>query len=183
MAEEKKEDALDCPCCGKPLTEGEKFWKCECGFIAYRNKSGTDITADELRKIISGQGSEMTFTGRSGKPFKAKLKLSDDKKKVVFDIQSKDTGLNCPKCGKPILEYDKNFGCEGRDFHCWKDRPGHLLTRDELSDILAGNCGVMEFIGKNGKPYKARIVLNDKKDNVHYEFVDSKDNNKKGDTE
>lgn len=132
MAEEKKEDVLACPCCGKPLTEDETFWHCECGFIAYRNKSGTEITAEELRKIFAGQGSELTFTSRTGKPFKGKLKLSDDKKKVVFDIQSKDTGLNCPKCGKPILEYDKNFSCEGGDFRCWKDIDGTEISRDEI---------------------------------------------------
>lgn len=179
MTEEKKEDALNCPCCGKPLTEGEKFWNCECGFRAYRIMGGTEIYPDELRRIFAGQGSELSFTSKAGNPYKAQLRLSSDKKRVEFDFHEKDTGLNCPKCGKPLLEDDRTFSCEAGDFKIWKNHSGHFITRDELAAILDGKCGELSFTSKAGKPYKGRLVLDENKEKLRVEF-DDKDKKKEG---
>lgn len=179
MTDKAEEEKLVCPSCGKPLTEDVGGWHCECGFRAYRTMRGTEITPDELMKIFAGQGSELSFTSKAGHPYKQKLKLSDDKKKLLFDIHSEDTGLNCPKCGKPVLEYEKEFSCEDHDFRCWKNTRGHLITRDELAAILEGKCGELGFTSKAGKPYKGTLKLSADKTGLDFAFIDRK---KDGDT-
>lgn len=98
-----------------------------------------------------------------------------------YCVSSKDcsataAGLKCPHCGKKILETDKGFFCEDRDFKCWKSTRGAKISREELQKILEGQGDELDFVGKSsGKPYKGRLVLNEAKDGLDFEFADKKD--------
>ena len=108
MTDKAEEEKLACPSCGKPLTEDEGGWHCECGFRAYRTMRGTEITPDELMKIFAGQGSELSFTSKAGHPYKQKLKLSDDKKKLLFDITARTPGSTAQSAASRFLSTRRN---------------------------------------------------------------------------
>lgn len=142
--------------------------------------SGTEISLDELRNVLAGQGDELGFRShKTGKTFMARLVLNEAKDGLEFKFaerKSEDTGLKCPHCGKKILETDKGFFCEGKDFKCWKSIRGAEISREELKKILEGQGDELDFVGKSsGKPYKGRLVLNDAKDGLDFEFADKKD--------
>lgn len=176
--ENNQEQSLKCPCCGKKLEDNFYAYHCDCGFEVLHVIAGTKIEDSELEKIFAGEQSELhEFTSsKTGNPFKARLKLSADKLKVEMDFpKPEDTGLKCPHCGKRILETDKGFFCEEKDFKCWKNTRGHEISREELQKILDGQGDELDFVGKSsGKPYKGRLVLNEAKDGLDFEFADSK---------
>ncbi len=175
--QEQEEQGLKCPHCGKKLEDNFYEYQCGCGFRVQHVISGTKIEDSELEKIFAGEVSQVhEFTSaKTGNTYKAKLRLSADKLKVdmVYDW---DSGLKCPKCGKKILESGKGFFCEGGDFRCWKSIRGAEISREELQKILEGQGDELGFVGKSsGKPYKGRLVLNEAKDGLDFEFAERKD--------
>lgn len=172
------EQVLKCPHCGRKLryTPGvwhSGAWKCECGFVVYDCIAGVDITEDEVAKILAGNGSIMTFWGRKGE-FRARLKVSPDKTKLVFDLpEPEDTGLRCPKCGKRILDHETYFCCEAKDFFCWRERSGVVISREELKKILAGNGSIMTFHGKS--LFDARLKISLDKTKLVFDFPEPED--------
>lgn len=175
------DSGLKCPKCGKKIMESGKGFFCEGGdFKCWREISGTEISREELQKALEGQGDELGFRShKTGKTFLARLVLNEAKDGLEFKFaerKSEDTGLKCPHCGKKILETDKGFFCEGKDFKCWKSTRGHEISSEELQKILEGQCDELDFVGKSsGKPYKGRLVLNEAKDGLDFEFADRKD--------
>lgn len=172
------EQVLKCPQCGRRLryTPGvwhSGAWKCKCGFIVYDCIAGAEITEDEVAKILTGNGSIMTFWGRKGE-FHARLKVSPDKTKLVFDLpEPEDTGLRCPKCGKRILDHETYFCCEAKDFFCWRERSGVVISREELKKILAGNGSIMTFHGKS--LFDARLKISPDKTKLVFDFPEPED--------
>ncbi|MDY6336227.1 MAG: hypothetical protein SPL25_04005 [Succinivibrionaceae bacterium] len=174
------DSGLKCPKCGKKIMESGKGFFCEGGdFKCWREISGTEISREELQKALEGQGDELGFRShKTGKTFLARLVLNEAKDGLEFKFaerKSEDTGLKCPHCGKKILETDKGFFCEGKDFKCWKSTRGHEISSEELQKILEGQCDELGFVGKSsGKTYKGRLVLNEAKDGLEFKFADSK---------
>ena len=173
------DSGLKCPHCGKRILETDKGFFCEeKDFKCWKEKDGTEISREELQKAIEGQSDELGFRShKTGKTFLARLVLNEAKDGLEFKFaerKSEDTGLKCPHCGKKILETDKGFFCEGKDFKCWKSIRGAEISREELQKILEGQGDELDFVGKSsGKPYKGRLVLNEAKDGLEFEFADS----------
>jgi DNA topoisomerase-3 len=82
----------------------------------------------------------------------------------------------CPKCGSPVVETKKAYGCSawkktGCDFAIWKQVSGKRLSEAQAKQLLArGRTGQMKgFKSKAGKPYAAALKL-DPEHRVRLEF-------------
>jgi DNA topoisomerase-3 len=86
----------------------------------------------------------------------------------------------CPKCGAPIVETKKSYGCSawkktGCDFAIWKQVSGKRVTEGQAKQLLArGRTGQMKgFKSRAGKPYAAALKL-DGEHKVRLEFDNSR---------
>jgi DNA topoisomerase III len=82
----------------------------------------------------------------------------------------------CPKCGAPVVETRKAYGCSawkktGCDFAIWKQVSGKRLSEGQAKQLLTrGRTGQMKgFKSKAGKPYAAALKL-DGEHRVRLEF-------------
>ena len=179
FADRNGEDSgLKCPKCGGKIVDDGKAYKCESrDFKCWKIIRGHEITREELQKALDGKSDELGFTSRdSGKPYKGRLVLNEAKDGLAVKLDSRksdDTGLKCPKCGGKIIDDGKAYKCESGDFKCWKSIRGHEVTRDELQKAIAGQSDELEFISHStGNPYNGRLVLNESKDGLAFEFPD-----------
>src|SRR3954467_3102739 len=99
-----------CPRCGRDIIENRKGYSCwsredpGCGFVIWKNKAGKTLTATIVKELIDSLKESMErgddppigrtkeqipgFRGRSGRSFRAKLKLSQNEEgkwRVDFD--------------------------------------------------------------------------------------------------
>ena len=86
----------------------------------------------------------------------------------------------CPKCGSPVVETKKAYGCSawkktGCDFAIWKQLAGKRLSENQAKQLLAkGRTGQMKgFKSKAGKPYSAALKL-DGEHKVRLEFANDR---------
>ncbi len=81
----------------------------------------------------------------------------------------------CPKCGSPVVETKKSYGCSawksGCKFAIWKTVSGKRISAAQAKQLLTqGHTGQLKgFKSKAGKPYSATLVL-DEKHKVRMEF-------------
>jgi len=72
---------------------------------------------------------------------------------------------SCPKCGAPVVETKKAYGCsawkDGCKFAIWKNVSGKRVTEVQARQLLErGRTGQLKgFKSKAGKPYAAALVL------------------------
>ena len=86
----------------------------------------------------------------------------------------------CPKCGAPVIETKKAYGCSawkksGCDFAIWKQVSGKRLSVSQAKQLLTqGRTAQMKgFKSKAGKPYAAALKL-DGEHKVRLEFESSR---------
>ena len=83
----------------------------------------------------------------------------------------------CPKCGAPVVETKKSYGCstwkEGCKFAIWKTISGKRISSPQARQLLAkGRTGQLKgFKSKAGKPYSAALLL-DGEHRVRLDFGD-----------
>ena len=71
----------------------------------------------------------------------------------------------CPKCGAPVVETKKAYGCsawkDGCKFAIWKTISGKRISAPQARQLLTkGRTGQLKgFKSKAGKPYSAALVL------------------------
>lgn len=74
----------------------------------------------------------------------------------------------CPLCGGEVVEREKGFGCArwrrddgGCPFTIWKTMFGRTLAKDTVREILTtgGTREALDFVSRAGKPFRARLVL------------------------
>jgi DNA topoisomerase-3 len=81
----------------------------------------------------------------------------------------------CPKCGSPVVETKKSYGCSGWKSGCkfaiWKTISGKRISEAQARQLLTkGRTGQLKsFKSKAGKPYSAALVL-DGEHKVRLEF-------------
>jgi DNA topoisomerase III len=81
----------------------------------------------------------------------------------------------CPKCGSPVVETKKAYGCSawksGCKFAIWKSISGKRISAPQARQLLTkGHTGGLKgFKSKAGKPYSAALVL-DGEHKVRLEF-------------
>lgn len=177
---EKKTD-MSCPKCGAAIIQTSMSYKCEkCDFVLWKQISGKILTEKNVKDLLSGNHTDEIkgFKSKDGKMFNAKLVIKDNKLEWVFN-KPKDTGLKCPKCGRPILEYDNAYICENRpdcDFHIFKAIAGKTLKLDHIKSLLLNRKTepITGFKSKSGGEFTASLIF-DNEYNVKFEF--SQDNN------
>ena len=142
---EGTETELKCPRCGKNLKDSLNKLDCECGFTLWKTVAGKRLERETLELLLRGEKTPLLkgFKGRSGKAFDAFLIMQPDGKTQFEFPERVPVGL-CPKCGKPIFENAKAFGCsgykDGCDFVIWKyDRKTKTkVSEAQAKKLLAG---------------------------------------------
>ena len=84
----------------------------------------------------------------------------------LFPVNENKIG-KCPNCGAAVVEKQKGFFCENRvcRFGLWKDNRllmsgGKPPARELIQKLLAdGYVEVKDLISKNGKRYKAVVMI------------------------
>ena len=100
--------------------------------------------------------------------------------KLAASPRSREPIGPCPKCGSPVIETKKAYGCSawkksGCDFAIWKQVSGKRLSEGQAKQLLAKRrTGQMKgFKSKAGKPYAAALKL-DGEHKVRLEFDNSR---------
>lgn len=86
-----------CPLCGGAVIDIDhpklKAYKCEekqCDFIIWKTQFGSRLSAANMGKLLlEGKTAAMNFKSKAGKPYKARLKFKDDKKKLELEFINK----------------------------------------------------------------------------------------------
>jgi DNA topoisomerase-3 len=86
--------------------------------------------------------------------------------KLASPSRSREPLGACPKCGSPVVETKKAYGCsawktKGCDFAIWKQVSGKRLSEAQAKQLLVrGRTGQLKgFRSKAGKPYSAALKL------------------------
>jgi DNA topoisomerase-3 len=186
-----------CPKCGSPIVERFKSFTCtneDCDFTIWKTIAGRLLSRDEFETLVRERqiGPLAGFRSRKGKRFHAALKLSDDfKAEFDFGANGQENGATqqvdfsaqeplgkCPKCGGRIFESGMSYLCENSvgpnktcDFRSGKVILQRPIESEQMKKLLAtGKTDLLErFISRKGRPFKAFLVLTDKKD-VGFEF-------------
>jgi DNA topoisomerase III len=186
-----------CPKCGSPILERFKSFTCtndECDFTIWKTIAGRLLSREEFETLIREKhvGPLGGFRSRKGKRFHALLKLSDDfKAEFDFGSNGQENGAaqqvdfsgqqplgKCPKCGGRVFEFGMSYVCENStgpnktcDFRSGKVILQRSIDREQVNKLLeTGKTDLLErFISRKGRPFKAYLVLTDKKD-VGFEF-------------
>src|SRR5438128_4845583 len=186
-----------CPKCGSPIIERFKSFTCtndECDFTIWNTIAGRLLTRDEFETLVRDKqiGPLGGFRSRKGKRFHAMLRLSDEFKTEFdfgpngqengaaqpVDFSSQEPLGKCPKCGGRVFEVGMSYVCENSvapnktcDFRSGKVILQRSIDREQVNKLLTtGKTDLLErFISRKGRPFKAFLVLTDKKD-VGFEF-------------
>ena len=186
-----------CPKCGSPIVERFKSFTCtneECDFTIWKTIAGRLLSREEFETLVSDKqvGPLTGFRSRKGKRFAAVLKLGDDfKAEFDFGPNGQTDGVTqsvdfsgqeplgkCPKCGGRVFESGMTYVCENSvgpnkvcDFRSGKAILQRPIEREQMKKLLeTSKTDLLErFISRKGRPFKAFLVLTDKKD-VGFEF-------------
>jgi DNA topoisomerase-3 len=185
-----------CPKCGSPVIERFKSFTCtneDCDFTIWKTIAGRLLSRDEFETLVRDKqvGPLGGFRSRKGKRFDAVLKLSDEfKAEFDFGPNGQENGAaqpdfsnqeplgTCPKCGGRVFEFGMSYVCENSvgpnktcDFRSGKVILQRSMDREQMKKLLTtGRTDLLErFISRKGRPFKAFLVLTDKKD-VGFEF-------------
>jgi DNA topoisomerase-3 len=185
-----------CPKCGSPVIERFKSFTCtneDCDFTIWKTIAGRLLSRDEFETLVRDKqvGPLGGFRSRKGKRFDAVLKLSDEfKAEFDFGSNGQENGAaqpdfssqeplgTCPKCGGRVFEFGMSYVCENSvgpnktcDFRSGKIILQRSMDREQMKKLLTtGRTDLLErFISRKGRPFKAFLVVTDKKD-VGFEF-------------
>jgi DNA topoisomerase III len=186
-----------CPKCGSPVIERFKSFTCtneECGFTIWKTIAGRLLSREEFETLVRDKhvGPLNGFRSRKGKRFPAVLKLSDDFKAEFdfgpngqengaaqpVDFSGKEPLGKCPKCGGRVFELGMSYVCENSvgpnktcDFRAGKVILQQPVDPEQMKKLIStGRTDLLpRFISRKGRPFKAFLVVTDKKD-VGFEF-------------
>jgi DNA topoisomerase-3 len=186
-----------CPKCGSHIIERFKSFTCtneECDFTVWKTIAGRLLSREEFETLVRDKqvGPLSGFRSRKGRRFPAVLKLSDDFKAEFdfgpngqengssqpVDFSGKEPLGKCPKCGGRVFELGMSYLCENSigpnkscDFRAGKVILQQPVDPEQMKKLLsAGKTDLLpRFISRKGRPFKAFLVVSDKKD-VGFEF-------------
>src|SRR5213595_2381649 len=186
-----------CPKCGSRVVERFKSFTCtneDCDFTIWKTIAGRLLTRDEFETLVRDKqvGPLSGFRSKKGKRFDAMLRLGDEfKAEFDFGPNGQQNGATqevdfsgqeplgkCPKCSGRIFDFGMSYICENSvgpektcDFRSGKVILQRAIDHDQMKKLLAtGKTDLLErFISRKGRPFKAFLVLTDKKD-VGFEF-------------
>lgn len=168
---------VSCPKCGKPLRKLKWGWACSgyskdkedsCNFALGYNMSGASLSDKDFEQLITKKKTKFIngFKTKEGKTYGCYLTLDEDGNLG----RTWETGLNCPKCGKPITVGTKGWSCsgwkEGCKFVIWDEFSHKKLTTSEKEQlILNGRTDkpVKNLQKNNGEKYDCVLILDSDK--------------------
>ena len=186
-----------CPKCGSPIVERFKSFTCtneECDFTVWKTIAGRLLSREEFETLVRDKqvGPLSGFRSRKGTRFPALLKLSDEFKAEFdfgpngqengaaqpVDFSGKEPLGKCPKCGwarirvgdeLPLRKF--SWSEQECDFRAGKVILQQPVDHEQVKKLLsAGKTDLLpRFISRKGRPFKAFLVVTDKKD-VGFEF-------------
>ncbi|PYK36477.1 MAG: DNA topoisomerase III [Verrucomicrobia bacterium] len=187
----------ECPKCGSSIIERFKSFTCtneECDFTIWKTIAGRLLSREEFETLVRDKhvGPLTGFRSRKGKRFPAVLRLSDQfKAEFDFGPNGQENGAaqpvdfsaqeplgKCPKCGGRVFEFGMSYVCENSvspnktcDFRTGKVILQQPVDREQIKKLLTtGKTDLLaRFISRKGRPFKAFLVLTDKRD-VGFEF-------------
>ncbi|MEO5765447.1 MAG: DNA topoisomerase III [Casimicrobiaceae bacterium] len=194
--------ASPCPKCGGEVHEKYKKFQCvNCDFAFWKIMGGRQIEPAEAETLLTEReiGPLDGFRSRIGRPFSAKLRLSEGNE-VEFDFGPRadddaeapdftgQTPLGpCPKCGNHVFETPNAYVCEravGPDKSC-DFRSGRTILqrpieRAQMEKLLtSGKTDLLQFVSaRTRRPFSA-FLARQKDGSVGFEF-EPKDPNRKG---
>ncbi len=176
-AEGRKSD-MSCPKSGGPVEEFPEGWY----FPGYPEASfpkeicGRKMTAQDYVAAIKGGDAGALFEGFFSKAknrnFAARLRYNPSRvheEEVQPGIEfyfpaDKETGILCPKSGRPVTEGDKAFKFPGFAGFFAKEICGRKMTAADYAQILAAGEGGAKFDGfrsrKTGRHFAAKLHYN-----------------------
>lgn len=186
-----------CPKCGGEIHERYREFQCAntgCDFAIRKTISGRMFEYPEVEQLIREKlvGPLQGFRSKLGRPFAAVLKLTPEHA-LEFDFGQDQKGENssaaevdftgqepvgkCPQCQHNVFELPMHYVCEkavGQKRAC-EFRSGKVIlqqdvNRDQMRKLLAqGKTDLLDkFVSRRGRPFKAFLVLKDKR--VEFEF-------------
>ena len=188
--------ANPCPKCGGEVHEKYKKFQCTnpaCDFAFWKILGGRQLEPHEADALIKDReiGPLEGFRSKMGRPFSAKLKLTDANE-VTFDFGN-DTGTDdgeapdfsaqsplgaCPKCASNIYELPNAYVCAkavGPDKTC-DFRSGRMILqrpieRAQMEKLLATKkTDLLQFVSaRTRRPFSAFLVVQ-KDGKVGFEF-------------
>jgi DNA topoisomerase-3 len=103
------------------------------------------------------------------------VRVMEGEKLAAPERISREPLGNCPKCGSPVVETKKAYGCSawksGCKFAMWKTVAGKRISKTQAKQLLdSGKTGQLKgFKSKAGKPFAAALTL-DGEQKVKLEF-------------
>ncbi|MDE6914918.1 MAG: topoisomerase C-terminal repeat-containing protein, partial [Lachnospiraceae bacterium] len=174
---------VPCPNCGGEIATTPFGYGCSnykkdgtgCKFaigkIAGKDLNDAEVTAlltDKKTPVLKG------FTGKTGKPFDAALKLNEYKQ-IVFDFAEREppteTNLACPRCKAHKLKKGQWYlecACGFRVRHIVAQAALSEETMQELFTNGKTKNKVTGFLSKTGKPFDAFLIY--EKEEIKFDF-------------
>ena len=176
--------AARCPRCGGEVHERYKKFQCvDCEFGFWKILGGRQIAPGEAETLLTERaiGPLDGFRSRIGRPFSAKLRLTDANE-VEFDFGPRADSDNdspapdfsgqeplgpCPKCGHRVFETPNAYVCEravgeGRtcDFRSGRTILQRPIDRAQMAKLLAtGKTDLLQFVSaRTRRPFSAYLV-------------------------
>jgi DNA topoisomerase-3 len=172
-----------CPNCGGEVHERYRKFQCvDCDFGFWKIMGGRQIAPAEADTLLTERevGPLDGFRSRMGRPFSAKLRLTDAND-VEFDFGPRpddDDGAEpdfseqeplgpCPKCGNRVFETPSAYVCEkavgeGRtcDFRSGRTILTRVIDRAQMTKLLGtGKTDLLQFVSaRTRRPFSAYLV-------------------------
>jgi len=153
------------------------------GLLGESQLSSPELTANWERRLANmekGAASRDEFMqdidGFARSLVEEVRKMEGEKLAAPERVSREPLGV-CPKCGEPVVETKKAYGCSawksGCKFAIWKTVSGKRLSAAQVKQLLAQRRTpqLKGFKSKAGKPYAAALVL-DEEHKVRLEFAE-----------
>lgn len=175
----KKEKSADeaqlvCPRCSRPMIKGNTAWGCSgynegCNVRVPFEIYGKKISATQLKSLLT-KGKTPVIKGLQveGGKIDASLAFDSSFSIIVQAAETKSVDISeiqCPICGKPLVQGRAAWGCTGYTTGCRFVVPfnfmGKQLTLTHLSVLCKkGKTGVINgFVDQAGQKLSGRIVI------------------------
>ncbi|HEX2729227.1 MAG TPA: DNA topoisomerase III [Rubrobacteraceae bacterium] len=154
------------------------------GLLGESSLSSAELTARweerlaRMEKGAAGRDEFMADIGRFTTALVEEVKGLEGEKLAAPERISREPIGACPKCGAPVVETKKAYGCSawktsGCDFAIWKQVSGKRLSVAQAKQLLTQRRTpqLKGFKSKAGKPYAAALKLDDE-NKVRLEFAE-----------
>src|SRR5207302_1978994 len=179
--------SVPCPKCGGEVHENYKKFQCQsCDFGIWKIVAGRQLDAAEAETLLSTRevGPLEGFRSKLGRPFAAKLKLSeanevqfdfgdgsgDGSDPIAPDFSGQESLGPCPKCGNAVFELPAAYVCEKAvgpektcDFRSGRVILQRPIERAQMQKLLAtGKTELLQFVSsRTRRPFAAFLVKQD----------------------